>query len=270
MLRPAQLLRLVRINWVLVRHGLDDLLLASPLLRPVGFVRYLLPWHWWRRHELVPRGARIRLALEELGPVFVKLGQALSTRRDLLPDDIADELARLQDRVPSFPGEQARAIVELAYGRPLEAVFAEFDTRPLASASVAQVHAARLHGDGQTPVVVKVVRPDIEKTIRRDIALMHLIARLAERYWRDARRLHPVAVVREYEKTIFDELDLVREAANAGQLRRNFEGSSLLYVPEVYWQHTRRNVLVMERIQGVPVGAVAELRRRGVDLQKLS
>ena len=266
---PARLLRLLHINRVLVRHGLDDIILATHLFRPIGFLRHLLPWNWVPRPQSeLPPGARIRLALEDLGPIFVKFGQMLSTRRDLLPDDIALELARLQDRVPPFPSEQARAIVEKAYGQPLAAVFAEFDPQPLASASIAQVHAARLHGGRE--VVVKVLRPDIEKTIRRDVELLYIIASLAQRYWKEGRRLRPVEVVTEYEKTIFDELDLVREAANASQLRHNFQNSPILYVPEVFWSETRRNVLVMERIRGVPVGDIAELRRRGVDMKKLS
>ncbi|HXH02960.1 MAG TPA: ubiquinone biosynthesis regulatory protein kinase UbiB [Candidatus Competibacteraceae bacterium] len=268
-LRPAQILRLAHINLVLLRHGLDEIVLATHLFRPVRFLRFLSPWYWLRRGDSRgPRGERIRLALEDLGPIFVKFGQMLSTRRDLLPDDIADELARLQDRVPPFPGEQSRAIVEKAYGQPLSAMFVRFDEQPLASASIAQVHTARLL-DGRE-VVVKVVRPGIERIIRRDVDLLYIIAGLAERYWKEGRRLRPREVVAEYEKTIFDELDLVREAANASQLKRNFQGSTILYVPEIYWEYTRRNVLVMERIQGIPVGNTEELRRRGVNLKKLS
>jgi ubiquinone biosynthesis protein len=269
MFGPAQLLRLLHINRVLVRHGLDDIVLATHLFRPVGFVRHLLPWNWAPRQELkLSRGERIRLALEDLGPIFVKFGQMLSTRRDLLPDDIALELAKLQDQVPPFPGEQARAIVEKAYGQPLAAVFAEFDSQPLASASIAQVHAARLPNGRE--VVVKVLRPAVEKVIRRDVELLYIVASLAQRYWKEARRLRPLEVVAEYEKTIFDELDLVREAANASHLRRNFQDSPILYVPEIFWRETRRDVMVMERIRGIPVGEIAELRRRGVDLKKLS
>ena len=266
---PAQFLRLLHINRVLVRHGLDEIVLATHLFRPVGFLRHLLPWNWVRREELhLSRGERIRLALEDLGPIFVKFGQMLSTRRDLMPDDIALELARLQDRVPPFPGEQARTIVEKAYGQPLDTMFAEFSTEPLASASIAQVHAARLLNGRE--VVVKVLRPAIEKVIRRDVELLYIVASLAQRYWKEGRRLRPLEVVGEYEKTIFDELDLVREAANASQLRHNFQDSPILYVPEVFWSETRRNVLVMERIYGIPVGDIAELRRRGVNMQKLS
>jgi ubiquinone biosynthesis protein len=269
MLGPAQLLRLLHINRILVRHGLEDIILATHLFRPIGFLRHLLPWNWVpRQYMKLSRGARIRLALEDLGPIFVKFGQVLSTRRDLLPDDIALELARLQDRVPPFPSAQARAIIDKAYGQPLETVFAEFGFEPLASASIAQVHAARLYNGRE--VVVKVVRPGIQKTIRRDVELLYIIAEMAQRYWKEGRRLRPVEVVAEYEKTIFDELDLIREAANASQLRRNFLNSPVLYVPEIFWTETRREVLVMERIRGVPVGEIGELRRLGVDLKKLS
>ena len=269
MFGPAQLLRLLYINRVLVRHGLDDIILATHLFRPIAFVRHLLPWNWTPRAPLtLSRGARIRLALEDLGPIFVKFGQMLSTRRDLLPDDIALELAKLQDQVPPFPGDQARAIIERAYGQPLTAVFAEFDPRPLASASIAQVHGARLLNGSE--VVVKVLRPAIDTIIRRDVELLYIVANLAQRYWREGRRLRPLEVVAEYEKTIFDELDLVREAANASHLRRNFQDSPILYIPEIFWPETRRGVMVMERIRGIPVGDLAELRRRGVNLKKLS
>lgn len=268
-LGPAQIIRLLHINRVLVRHGLDDIILATHLFRPIGFLRHVLPWNWVRRTELEQsRGARIRLALEDLGPIFVKFGQMLSTRRDLLPDDIALELAKLQDRVPSFPSDQAQAIIEKAYGQPLTAVFAEFSAQPLASASIAQVHAARLLNGRE--VVVKVLRPAIHKVIRRDVELLYIVANLAQRYWKEGRRLRPLEVVAEYEKTIFDELDLVREAANASQLRHNFHDSLILFVPEVFWLETRRNVLVMERVYGVPVGDIAQLKQRGVDMKKLS
>lgn len=267
MLRPAQIFRLIYINIVLVRHRLDDIILAIYWFRPVRFLRYLLPWNWFRAPAR-PRGERVRLALEDLGPIFVKFGQMLSTRRDLLPDDVAFELTKLQDRVPPFAGSQARLIVEKAYGQPLDTVFAEFDEFPLASASIAQVHAARLPSGRE--VVVKVVRPNIENIIRRDMELLHIMANLAERYWKESRRFHPRDVVAEYEKIIFDELDLMREAANASQLRRNFIDSRHLYIPEVYWHETRRNVMVMERIYGIPIGNIEELRHRGVDLKTLS
>lgn len=267
-LGPARLLRLIQINWIMVRYGLDDLLLATPPFRPIAFLRYLLPGHWLGKRTRQPRGVRLRLALEALGPIFVKFGQTLSTRRDLLPDDVARELARLQDKVPPFPGDQARRIIELAYGHTLETVFRDFDERPLASASIAQVHTARLLTDRE--VIVKVVRPGIERTIRRDIELLYILAELAERYWREGRRLRPRAVVAEYEKTILDELDLVREAANASQLKRNFKGSEALYIPEVHWPLIRRNVLVMERIYGIPIGDIEALQAYGVNLKVLS
>jgi ubiquinone biosynthesis protein len=262
-----QLLRLTYINWVLMRHGLDEVVLATHLFRPVGFLAYLSPWRWFREKD-VPRAVRIRRVLEDLGPIFIKFGQLLSTRRDLLPDDIALELARLQDNVPSFPSEQARQIVEKAYKKPLNELFAAFDAEPLASASIAQVHAAQLLSGEK--VVVKIVRPGIESTIRSDLELLYTIAELAERYWQEAKRLRPLEVVAEYEKTIIDELDLMREAASASQLRRNFEDSALLYVPEVHWPLTRPNVMVMERISGTPVSDIKRLNKMGVDLKQLA
>ena len=266
MIRPSQTLRLVYINRVLLRHGLDELILETHLFRPLRFILYLSPWYWFRG-ELPPYPVRIRKTLEDLGPIFVKFGQILSTRRDLLPDDLADELEKLQDQVPPFPGAQARALIERAFGKPVDQVLDAFDERPLASASVAQVHTARLK-DGRA-VVVKVLRPDIEKVIRRDLGLLYLLAGLAQRYWRDGRRLRPVEVVKEYEKTILDELDLMREAANAAQLRRNFLGSEALYVPEVYWDLTSQGVMVMERIYGTPVGEVDALKAQGISMRLL-
>jgi ubiquinone biosynthesis protein len=260
--------RLLQIQRVLVRHGLDEFILQTHLLRPLRYAFYLSPATWFERGKGGSRGERIRLALEELGPIFVKFGQALSTRRDLLPSDIADELAKLQDRVPPFPGDQARAIAERAYGRPLAEVFDSFDETPLAAASIAQVHTARLR-TGQD-VVVKVVRPGVRERIERDLEVMYVIAGLALDYAREAYRLRPVEIVREYEKTIVDELDLMREAANAAQLRRNFEGSDLLYVPEVHWDYCRPEVMVMERIHGIVISEMDELRRRGANIQRLA
>jgi ubiquinone biosynthesis protein len=265
-IRPSQAFRLIHINLVLLRHGLDEVILATHLFRPIRFLIYLSPWYWLRKeHASYP--VRIRRSLEDLGPIFVKFGQILSTRRDLLPDELAKELAKLQDRVPPFPGRQARAIIEKAYKCPVDEVLKAFDESPLASASIAQVHTARLK-DGRK-VVVKVLRPNIEKTIRRDVDLLYTIAYMAEKYWKEGRRLKPVEVVQEYEKTIFDELDLMREAANASQLRRNFLNSDLLYVPEVYWDLTRENVFVMERISGIPVGDIEALQAQGVSMKLL-
>ena len=267
MFGPRQLLRLAHINFILSRHGLDELIFATHLLRPLRFLYIFAPWTWFRRIT-ASRGERIRRTLEDLGPIFVKFGQILSTRRDLLPDDIADELASLQDKVPPFPGAEARRIIEHALGESTDILFTEFDETPLASASIAQVHTATLP-DGRR-VIVKVTRPGIEKTIRRDMSILHTLARLAERYWADGRRLRPREVVSDYEHTILDELDLMREAANASQLRRNFIGSNKLYVPEIYWPMVRRNVMVMERIHGTVISDIARLREKGINLKQLS
>ncbi len=267
MIRPAQFLRLLHITRVFVKHGLDDFVTTIHLFRPYRFLLQLLPWRWGRG-AAEPRGVRLREALEELGPVFVKFGQVLSTRPDLLPEDIAQELSKLQDQVPPFPGETAVGVIEKAYAEPLTKHFAEFQETPVASASVAQVHLARLH-DG-TEVVVKVLRPGIKPVIARDLSLLYTLARLAERYWEQGPRLRPVEVVEQYDKTIHDELDLNREAANASRLRANFEGSELVYVPRVYWDHTRRDVMVMERIHGIPIRDVAALKAAGIDMRRLA
>ena len=260
--------RLLDIQRVLVRHGLDEIILAMHLFRPLRYAFYLSPATWFERKKGGPRGERIRLALEELGPIFVKFGQALSTRRDLLPADIADELAKLQDRVPPFPGSEARAIVETAYGKSVTEVFERFDETPLAAASIAQVHTAKLRSGEE--VVIKVVRPGVRAKIERDLEVMHELARLAHDYSREGYRLRPTEVVAEYQKTIIDELDLMREAANAAQLRRNFAGSDLLYVPEIYWDYCRPDIMVMERIYGVLVSDMVELRARGTNIQLLA
>ena len=262
------LARLIQIQRVLLKHGLDDFVKATHLYRPLRFLFYLSPGVWFERRRRASRGERLRLALEELGPIFVKFGQAVSTRRDLLPEDIANELVKLQDRVPPFDGAVARAIVEQAYGRSVTQVFAQFDEAPLAAASIAQVHTARLQ-DGKE-VVVKVLRPGMRAVIQRDLQVLYALAGLAESYWSESRRLRPLEVVREYEKTVLDELDLMREAANAAQLKRNFAGSSLLYVPDVYWDYCRVNVMVMEHIHGVPISDMASLRAAGTDIAKLA
>jgi ubiquinone biosynthesis protein len=261
------LFRIFHINLVLFRHGLEEVLLAVPLFRPIRFILFLMPWHWFRKLE-TSHGARIRRALEDLGPIFVKFGQALSTRRDLLSEDIADELTKLQDQVPPFDGEIAQEIIEKAFKKPVSEIFKEFSVEPLASASIAQVHCATLH-DG-TEVVVKVLRPGVEKRVRKDLELMHALASIAHRYWEDGRRLRPKEVIDEYENVIIDELDLMREAANASQLRKNFENSTDLYVPEVYFDLCTRNVMVQERIRGIPVNDMKALKEHGVNLQKLS
>ncbi|WP_405224984.1 ubiquinone biosynthesis regulatory protein kinase UbiB [Lentisalinibacter sediminis] len=265
MMRPRLLLRLIAIQRVLVRYGLDELIVATHLLRPMRFVFRLLPG---RAVVDEPLGVRIRLALQELGPIFVKFGQAISTRRDLLPVEVADELAKLQDQVPPFSSELALEIVEKAYGKPVTEVFGSFEEQALAAASIAQVHAATLK-DG-TEVVVKMLRPDMREVIERDLEVMYFMAGLAHRYWREARRLRPVEVVREYEKTIIDELDLMREAANAAQLKRNFAGSDLLHVPEFYFDYCHVNVIVMERIYGIPISNMRALKEAGADIKRLA
>jgi len=267
-MRLRVLARLIQIERVLVRHRLDDFVRATHLYRPLRFVFFISPWTWFQRGSDLTRGARLRLALIELGPIFVKFGQALSTRRDLLPADIADELAKLQDKVPPFPGAVARAMIERSYGEPLETRLRAFEETPLAAASIAQVHAAKL-ADGRD-VIVKVLRPGMKATIELDLEVLYTIAGMAERWWAQSRRLKPLEIVREYEKTVLDELDLMREAANASQLKRNFAGSLLLYVPEIYWDHCRQDVLVMERIHGIPIGDIARLRERGTDFRRLA
>lgn len=256
-----RLLRLWQIYRALRTQGLDELLFAITPLAPLN--------RWRRRRwDRAQLGQRIRLSLESLGPVFVKFGQMLSTRADLLPGDIIVELSRLQDRVPPFEATTVEVILQQAYGRPVDEVFHDFNRRPLASASIAQVHTARLPEGPE--VVVKVVRPGIEAVIRRDVALLYVIADLLERYWSEGKRLRPREVVAEYEKVILDELDLLREGANASQLRRNFLDSEILYVPEIHWPYTRHNVLVMERIRGIPVNDMAALEAAGVNLKRLS
>ncbi|MCE5994324.1 ubiquinone biosynthesis regulatory protein kinase UbiB [Pseudomonas sp. KCA11] len=261
--------RLFRIQRVVIRYRLDDLLFDLPLPWWLMSLRLLMPWRWLpRKPNELSRGARLRLALQDLGPIFIKFGQLLSTRRDLLPNDIADELMLLQDRVPPFDPKQAVALIEAQLGAPVTQLFSRFDVEPLASASVAQVHAARLKSGEE--VVVKVVRPGLKPVIAQDLAWLFLIAKAAERASADARRLHPVEIVGDYEKTIYDELDLLREAANASQLRRNFEGSELMYVPQVYWDLCRPKVLVMERIYGVPVTDMTTLADQRTDMKLLA
>lgn len=267
-MRPQHFFRLIQINHVLAKHRLDDIIQATHLLRPLRYLSYLSPYRW--THDATsPRGERLRLALQELGPIFIKFGQILSTRRDLLPDDIADSLAKLQDQVEPFPNEQALAIIQQAYGdQSLDELFAQIDEHPLASASIAQVHAAQLI-DG-SDVIIKIVRPNIEKNIRRDINLLYTLAGLAERFWSEGKRLRPREVVAELEKNLFDELDMMREAASASQLRRNFDDSNLLYVPEVNWSLTKTNLLVQERIYGIPIGDISELKAKNINLEKLA
>ena len=259
--------RMLRIVRVLVRHGLDEFVFTLHLFRPYRFILFVFPGYWFRDRN-VPRGQRLREALEELGPVFVKFGQVVSTRPDLIPADIAVELTRLQDDVLPFPGDEAREVIERALDAPLSEHFASFDVQPLASASVAQVHGATLQDS--TEVVVKVLRPGIEKVIEQDLQLLYQLARLADRHWPNARRLRPLEVVDDYDKTIHDELDMMREGANASQLRSNFLDSDMIYVPQIYWDHSCREVLVMERVEGIPIRDIDAIRAAGIDLRKLA
>jgi ubiquinone biosynthesis protein len=260
-----RIFRLIKIIYVVLRFGLDEFLLAHERVR---WLRVPLNLLLFFRSTKRPRAERLRLALEKLGPIFVKFGQMLSTRRDLMPTDIADELAKLQDQVPPFPSSQAIAILEANYGKPLSEVFQSFESLPVASASVAQVHFAVLP-DGRN-AAVKILRPGITSIIEHDIALLKVAAELMEWLWSDGRRLKPKLVVNEFEKYLGDELDLSREAANASQLKRNFATSKLLKVPEMYWDFCSSGVMVMERMYGTPVNQVDTLRAAGVNISKLA
>ncbi|MDI9332262.1 MAG: ubiquinone biosynthesis regulatory protein kinase UbiB [Alphaproteobacteria bacterium] len=264
-----RLFRSAYILWVVFRFGLDQMVLQGInhpglllLSRLVG----------WGRDLSAPRGQRLRMALEHLGPIFVKFGQVLSTRRDLLPTDVADELALLQDRVPAFPSEVAIATIERSFGRSIDEIFLHFEREPVASASIAQVHFATLAtpDGGARDVAVKVLRPNMLGVIDKDLDLMRLMARWLERLSADGRRLKPREVVAEFDKYLHDELDLVREAANAAQLRRNMDGLDLVLIPEMFWDHCHTDVIVMERMHGIPISQVDRLREAGVDISKLA
>lgn len=257
--------RLIVITITVLRYGLDELALSSFRQR---WVRALVRVMTLGRRLDAPRGERLRLGLERLGPIFVKFGQVLSTRRDLLPADLADELAKLQDAVPPFPAEQARGLVERAFGRPIDAIFARFDAEPVASASIAQVHFAQLK-DGRE-VAVKVLRPGMLAVIDDDLSLMRTLARWVDRFSADGKRLKPREVVAEFANYLHDELDLVREAANAAQLRRNMQALNLIMVPEMVWDLCTQGVIVMERMNGVPISQTQRLREAGVDIPKLA
>ena len=265
-----QLYRLFIIARVLWRFGLDEIVaggVALPFLsRTIGRLRF-------GRDFTTPRAVRLRQALEALGPIFVKFGQMLSTRRDLLPAEFADELARLQDRVPPFDPELAIRQIRHSLGKDPDELFATFDRVPVASASIAQVHFATLRADAnglEREVAVKVLRPNMHRAIGRDLALLQTLAGLVERLSADGKRLRPRDVVAEFDKYLHDELDLMREAANGSQLRRNFAGSKLLHVPEMFWDYCSEQVIVMERVSGIPVGRIDQLRAAGIDLKKLS
>jgi ubiquinone biosynthesis protein len=261
----SRLLRGLFIVWTVLRYGLDELVLASferPGLRLLTRIVSI------GRDLRAPRGERLRLALESLGPIFVKFGQVLSTRRDLLPADLADQLARLQDRVPAFDSDLAVGIIEKSFGRPIDKIFASFEREPVASASIAQVHFATLPAGRE--VAVKVLRPGMLKIIEKDLALMHMMAGWVERLSSDGKRLKPREVVAEFDTYLHDELDLLREASNAAQLRRNMQGMDLVLIPEMVWDYCTTDVLVMQRMKGVPINQVQRLREAGVDIKKLA
>jgi ubiquinone biosynthesis protein len=258
-------LRLLKIFRVAIKYGLDEIAISGlKVPRTAKLIDTVIFW----RDISAPRGERLRMALEELGPIFVKFGQVLSTRRDLMPPDIADELARLQDRVPPFSSDLAIAQITKSLRAHPDQLFATFDREPVASASIAQVHFATLK-DGKE-VAVKVLRPGMKKSIDEDVDLMHIAAELIGRVWAESKRLKPKEVVAEFDKYLHDELDLMREAANASQLRRNFANSHLLLVPEMYWDYCSSSVIVMERMHGIPVSQIDRLAAEGVDLKKLS
>ena len=261
------LYRLIVINFTMARYGLDEIILSIHFFRPLRLLGLINPFNWFRSRSL-SQAERLRLCIESLGPIFIKFGQMLATRRDLLRPDIVDELEKLLDQVPPFPLQQARSIIEQELARPIDQLFRSFDDKVLASASIAQVYNAELP-DGES-VVVKIVRPNIEARIKQDIQLLMVLARMADRYWQGAKRVKPVQIVEEFEKTLLNELDLVREAANASELRRYFEGSNDLYVPRVYWDYCKTRVMVIERIEGIPVSDIEQLKKHKINLELLS
>ncbi len=258
--------RLIAIFRIIMRYRIDVLLLSTKFFKRYKPLLYLSPWHYIPNKKLT-RGQRIRLALEELGPIFIKFGQVLSTRRDLLPEDIGNELAKLQDSCPAFDGEQAKTIIEKSLGSEINKLFKTFNVEPLASASIAQAHTAITHQGDE--VVIKVVRPNIEQIIKRDIALMYDIARFINKY-PISRKIRPNEIVAEFKQIILTELNMLKEAQNATRLRQNFSDSELLYVPKVYWDLCSENILTTERIYGTPVGDIAKLKADGVDLKRLA
>jgi ubiquinone biosynthesis protein len=264
----ANFWRLWKILYVFTRYRLDDLVPTEQFPLPLRIALWLAPWRLAPVPKKLSRGERLRLALEALGPIFVKFGQILSTRPDLIPDDIVNELVKLQDDVPPFSSKEAIELIESQLGESVDTLFAKFDATPMASASIAQVHPATLH-DG-SEVVVKVVRPGIDKTIDRDLILLDQMARLIEKYSSEGRRLKPIEVVEDYSNTIHAELNLQLEASNATQLRRNFKDSDLIYVPEVYWELTRTSVMVSERIYGIPVADIEALKAQNTNMKVLA
>ena len=259
------ILRLVTIQRILVGHRLDELLDKEPELNSFKYYFILLPRKISKNSSL---GERIRRALEELGPIFVKFGQVVSTRRDLLPEEIANELAKLQDQVTPFSKSQAQEILNTAYDKSIDQIFKKIDDEPLAAASIAQVHSAKL-SDGKD-VIIKILRPNIQVQIEKDISALYIIARSLENFWSESEQVKPTEIVKEYEKTIINELNLKREAANAARLKKNFSKSEMLYVPEIYWDYCRTNILVQERIYGTPIRDIDTLKKQKTNIKALA
>jgi len=259
------ILRLITIQRILVGYRLDELLDKVPVLKSFKYFFILLPRKISKNSSL---GERIRRALEELGPIFVKFGQVVSTRRDLLPEEIADELAKLQDQVTPFSKSQALEILNTAYDKSIDQIFKKIDDEPLAAASIAQVHSAKL-SDGKN-VIIKILRPDIQVQIEKDISALYIIARSLENFWSESEQVKPTEIVKEYEKTIINELNLKREAANAARLKKNFSKSEMLYVPEIYWDYCRTNILVQERIYGTPIRDIDTLKKQKTNIKALA
>jgi len=262
------LARLFKTHQTLIRYQLDVFFVESDLLKPLRWVFLISPSLWFRKKTKLRKGERLRLALEDLGPLYVKFGQSLSTRPDLLPEDIASELSKLQDKVPPFSGEVAEQEIFDAFGEKPEEIFSTFDKEAFASASIAQAHLATLHSGEE--VVVKILRPSIWEAIEKDMEILFLFARLLENYSDESKRLKPMEVVRDYQTSVMHELDLLREAANCSQIGRNWEGSEIIKVPKIYKDYSKTNVLVQERIYGIPISDVQQLKTAGVDLKKLA
>lgn len=266
-MKVKQLIRFIKINHILAKYHLDDIMHAAHIFRPLRLIGFF-PRFWYNKYD-IPRGERLRLALQDLGPIFVKFGQILSTRHDLMPEDITEYLAKLQNQVTPISNEQASSLIQQAYGeRAIPELFSYINNTPLASASVSQVHDAQLV-DG-SKVVIKIIRPGIKQAIKRDVELLHTLALLAERYWSRSKYLHPSKIVQELEKHLFDELDMMREASSASQLRRNFKDGQLLYVPKIYWSLTKDGLLVQERIYGIPIGNIYALKEHKVNFKRLA
>ncbi|MDA8562049.1 ubiquinone biosynthesis regulatory protein kinase UbiB [Gammaproteobacteria bacterium] len=262
----SRLTRLIEINYIIIKYQIDEFNFAMPWFYPPKYLNYLNPKYWFKNNRL-PRGVRMRLALEDLGPIFIKAGQILSTRRDLLPKDIADELSNLQDNVPPFSGVKAEKIIEKSLGKKINKVFNNFKRKPLASASIAQVHTANLLNGAS--IVIKVLRPKIKKIIDKDIDLIYFLSKITS-LSKEGKKLKPDEIVNEISRTLYDELDLMKEAANASQIRRNFDRSDSLYIPEIHWNYCRHNILVMEKIEGIPINDLEAIKKSGFNMPKLA